>query len=356
MAATGDEDRTSGDSSIENHPDLSNPEWAARIERDELAGRRASKKERKKRAQPYQQERGRPRTRRLSRVSWIALFVVLAAAVAYFSVINRHSSDAYPYTPSGPVGSSGNNKPTTGAVNQDGTLDLSQPFAKTPAATWADGANGIVAPAAAPVGTWSAQQVATAEQDVRQTLIAAHLDNTMLVNHDPSAYLATLAPDARAQESAALADPSARKDLGASTRLAPGFPLLPVPIKVNGSMSASVGDHGNIQIAANYVFAYPFAPNPGTRVARPDLIVAIEHIDMNYTVVLGSTYKAADRGVWPASGSSYYDQMSCTADAAGYLGPLYSDQGVSNGTPDTEDPNALYDPNHTLNIPKGCPS
>jgi hypothetical protein len=64
-----------------------------------------------------------------------------------------------------------------------------------------------------------------------------------------------------------------RKDLngparGVVTMLAPGFHLLPAPIKVNGTMSVDTNHQGDLVVHANYVFAYPFAPSKPGRHCR----------------------------------------------------------------------------------------
>ncbi|HEY8474515.1 MAG TPA: hypothetical protein VIL37_18015, partial [Natronosporangium sp.] len=60
------------------------------------------------------------------------------------------------------------------------------PFAGTPAEEFAEGAEGIELPPAEPVGDYTADQVQKALEQVREALIAARLDESMLVEHDPS--------------------------------------------------------------------------------------------------------------------------------------------------------------------------
>jgi hypothetical protein len=62
------------------------------------------------------------------------------------------------------------------------------PFAGTPADDWADGANGIVLPAAKPIGGFTRDQVKFAYQRTRKLLVAANLDPTTLLGGAPTAF------------------------------------------------------------------------------------------------------------------------------------------------------------------------
>ena len=73
------------------------------------------------------------------------------------------------------------------------------PFAGTPADHWADGAAGIVIPAAKPVGPFSASQVAAAYASTKRLLIAETLDKQTLAGGAPTAFADLLTPSARTQ-------------------------------------------------------------------------------------------------------------------------------------------------------------
>ncbi|HEX4224758.1 MAG TPA: hypothetical protein VHZ97_20485, partial [Pseudonocardiaceae bacterium] len=187
------------DESIDTHPDLIDPEWNARAERD---ARKAVKRSSLLRRRTHPAE---PKPKRSGR-SWFGLnnrslsaVFGLLIVVGLFVLVNRVSGENEGAAPSPqgaiPVGTVG--PAPTPTSREHGQLDLNAPFANTPAAGWADGANGIQPPAAAALGKWSAKTVAAAEASVKQTLVAAHLDPAMLVNHDPTTYLAGLAPNSR---------------------------------------------------------------------------------------------------------------------------------------------------------------
>ncbi|HEX7659687.1 MAG TPA: hypothetical protein VF444_09415 [Pseudonocardiaceae bacterium] len=283
----------------------------------------------------------------------VIVVVLLLGVAGYWWWSSSHGGTA---TAGGSVPLPSSRVTDTMTVEQkDIALDLNQPFADTAAAGWADGANGIVLPAPAAVGKWTAAQVTDAENQVKQELVAANLDNRMLVNHDPSGYLALLAPDARTYEQRLLNDPSYR-DANRVTQLAPGFHLLPAPIKVNGSMSAATNKDGQILIHTNYVFAYPFAPAKPATIRDSWEIVAIHHIQDDFVVRQSGISRQEDRGVWPDESQSYFAQMDCKSLDQGYLAPAYLDEQLSTGDDDTEDPDTYFDPSHPMAISHGCQS
>ena len=347
----------SPDESIDTHPDLIDPEWNARVERE---AQQAVKRSKALRVQePAQPKPARTERRRfgLSSRSLSAILGVLIL-VGLFVLVNRvsGSGSSTPATPQGaiPIGTAA--AAPTPTSRQHTQLNLNAPFLDTPAAGWSDGQAGIQPPTAAAVGKWNAKTVAAAESSVKQTLVTAHLDPAMLTNHDPAAYLATLAPNARTDEQKRLNTPNDR-DNGAVSLLATGFHLLPVPIKVDGSMSPDTDPKtGDLVIHTNYVFAFAFAPGQAQDVSQPWQIIVVQHVAEDFTVVSGTHIAAADKGLWNTSAHSYLDQMSCTWFDQGYLAPAFADNARIGAPTDTEDPDALYAPSHSLNVPAGCPA
>jgi hypothetical protein len=221
-------------------------------------------------------------------------------------------------------------------------LDLTHPFARTPAAHWQDGEAGIVPPAARQTGPYTATQVATAVRQAKQVLVTAHLDPKILFNHDVSGYLALLAPQAQAGERQQ--QQHSPNLFGRISLLAKGFQLLPVPVKVDGSMSVSVDRDGALVVHTNYVFAFPFAPEHPDTITEPWQIIAVQHVVEDFD--------AADDGLYPARSGAYTDAIACTAYAHGYLAPAYSEPTAST---DTRSPESVYDPKSSIDIPSGCP-
>jgi len=346
------------DESIDTHPDLIDPEWNERVERE---ARKAVKRSDVIRLRPRPDE---PKPRRTGRFRFglsnrsLSAVLGLVILVGLFVLVNRVSgeNEGAPPAPQGaiPIGTAA--AAATPTTQQHTQLNLNTPFADTPAAGWSDGAAGLRPPAAVAVGKWSAKSVATAESSVERTLLAAHLDPAMLVNHNPATYLATLAPDVRSDEQTRLNTSGGRND-GSVSELASGFHLLPAPVKVDGSMSAGLDPKtGALLIHTNYVFAFAFDPGQARDVSQPWQLIAVQHVAEDFTVTSGSGFRSGDRGVWPTTENGYLDQMSCTAFNQGYIAPAFSDNASVNAPTDTEAPDALYAPAHSLNIPNSCPA
>ncbi|HJP76910.1 MAG TPA: hypothetical protein VJ914_21760 [Pseudonocardiaceae bacterium] len=349
-------DHSSPDESIDTHPDLIDPEWNERVERE---ARKAVKRSSPIRPQSVEPARpGRRRRFALNNRSLSAILGVLIL-VGLFVLVNRVSeqnSSTPAQQPQGaiPIGNAG--PAPTPTSRQNARLDLNAPFADTPAAAWADGAAGIQPPPATAVGKWSAATVAGAEASVKQSLVDAHLDPAMLVNHDPATYLASLAPNARADEQSRINSAQSRV-AGTVSWLAAGFHLLSVPVKVDGSMTPATDPKtGDLVIHTNYVFAFAFDPGQAKTVSQPWQIIAVQHVAEDFTVVSGSGLHTTDKGLWVTSENGYLDQIGCTESGQGFIAPAFAD-GANLGAPrSTENPDALYAPSHALNIANSCPA
>jgi hypothetical protein len=146
------------------------------------------------------------------------------------------------------------------------------PFAGTRAENWADGAAGIVIPAARAVGGYTAAQVAVAYQGTRKLLIAAALDRPTLLGGPPTAFADLLTRQQRTQFLAGLNRVGVEKHGNeVSTRtmvtsFAPGSTrFIGSVIKVYGMMSArATVDQGQkvLAVEVDYRFVYPVEP-PG---------------------------------------------------------------------------------------------
>ena len=105
------------------------------------------------------------------------------------------------------------------------------PFEKTPADAFPKGQAGIVLPAAAEVPGFTKDQVAAALENVRKAIVAARLDNTMLVKHDTSVLVALFAQEGQKD----VVDLFTKKDfMHFATQIAPGYTLTGDDIRVKG--------------------------------------------------------------------------------------------------------------------------
>jgi hypothetical protein len=148
------------------------------------------------------------------------------------------------------------------------------PFLGTPANSWADGAAGIVAPPAEPVGGFTAAQVAAAYATTGELVAAASLDRQTLLGGPPAALERLLTAGQRATFKAGLGARGPGKDgRPLSTRswvasFAPGTAqLVGGVIKVSGTMDAvAVTESGRqvLRVEVNYAFVYAVEPPHNT--------------------------------------------------------------------------------------------
>jgi len=206
------------------------------------------------------------------------------------------------------------------------------PFANSPAQDYADGQAGIVLPVAGPVGAYTAAQVASAYQTVKQFLIAANLNWPTLEGGRPTAFAALLIPGERTWFDASLNKTGlTRQGVARSTRawvtsFYPGSAeFVGTVIKVDGSpMTASVvDDHGSkvLSVLANYIFVYavqqPAAPSDRARV--------VTHVQM--TVEFGHwTDAGGPLQPWVTDVSVSHAGALC-GETDGFVHPQFSEPG-----------------------------
>jgi hypothetical protein len=240
---------------------------AARRQAEELARAvKAEQKRARRRGQSWD-EPARPHGGRARTV--VAIIAAIALIGAGLFALQRFSRPLR--------GGASGSHPATGGVTPSGTAPAPQPstapgpptdpFAGTPADHWANGADGIIIPAAKPVGRYSAAQVASAYATTKKLLIAALLDKQTLLGGEPTAFANLLNAKQRAQFLAGLntqgtyANLQPRSTRAMVVSFAPGSARLIGPlIKVHGSMKAGVG-HENGQdylfIDVSYTSVYP---------------------------------------------------------------------------------------------------
>ncbi|GGS35399.1 hypothetical protein [Actinokineospora fastidiosa] len=268
---------------LADHPDLTDEAW---IREATKRARRAARADRA------------PRPRRVRRrpsalvVVGVVTAMLLAGAVVFRADLFGDPVAAADRAPSGRV-------------------DRERPFVGSLAEARPDGAAGIVVPVAAPVGAYSAEEVAAAYSAVRDLLIAGRVDGRALNEGRFDALLAGLTPESREHVRKGLAGRSA---LAWATVIEPGVRLLPVPPKVDGAMVAKVGDGGRLVVDTDYTFAYAFDV-PGALTV--DEYVAMLRYQVRFTVT--------DTGLHPTSAEGYALAMSCAAMSRGRLAPLTPD-------------------------------
>jgi hypothetical protein len=189
------------------------------------------------------------------------------------------------------------------------------PFLGTPAAQFADGADGIVLPAARPIGRYDAATVAAHLQAAKQVLVLSRLDPRMVERRDPSAFLALLAPAERARIAPRFAA-NVEGTISYATRLAPGQQQLAVP-KVHGTMSVGIGRYGELDAVADYVFVY--ALHPAQPVYDRMHLHSVIRARVTLSRVDDRRYTDAEQGVRFGGSDSHYSSVNCAQAHKGLL-------------------------------------
>lgn len=291
--------------------------------------------------------------RRRRHARWLAVGLVLVAFGAVGTLLVRAGTLDELFGAE-PAAAPPADPPAAIATTPAPMLDPSRPFAATPSADWADGADGIKPPPAKPVNGFTAEQVAAATAQVREALVASRLDPRMIVEHDPEPYLDMLAPDARRQLEPLFTGGREPQVQSLVSLIAKDHPLLPVEPKVRGEMRVSAGEAGEVVVHTNYVFVYAFEPAGPTRLVDAMNMLVVVRADVDYIMRAGERWTASSQGLWYDEATGYAYSIGCEAYREGYLAPAATERAVTaNGT---RDPQTYFDPTSPLPATSGCPN
>ncbi|HEY2791057.1 MAG TPA: hypothetical protein VGJ28_01795, partial [Micromonosporaceae bacterium] len=280
------------------------------------------------------------------RAIWLLGIALVMVAVVGFVYVQRplHLGDpsgaAYP-TAAVPSGVTATTSPVPTAKPS-----VDSPFAGTPAESWPDGTAGMTMPAAKAVGRWTASQVSADLARVRTALIASHLDHRLLINHDPSTFIALLATSHRSDVVHNIRDYDT-----SLIRIAPGARLSTAAPKVSGRTTYAQSTWGRIpvlEVITNYVWVYPFDGATGSR-------VAIVHGEEHWFFPPDSAVAAGDRGMTLYTVAGYLEMIDCAQANQGFVAPAPEVDPSSSPNPAATEPSDNYfQPNHTLTVPTSC--
>lgn len=231
----------------------------------------------------------------------------------------------------------GASSPTPSGPLQTPAFTAADPFAGSPAAPYANGADGIVLPPARPVGPYTSTQVASAYATVKNLLVAADLNMPTLYGYKPTAFGSLLISQQRSYFYAHLTKP-VRPKKGQPwltrtwvTSFAPGTELVGSIVKVHGApMTAtvvSVNGRRALQVFANYLFVYAVEQQ-----GQPDSRLRIV-AHATATVQFAQWYDpGGSLQPWIyAMGASYADAQCGTTD--GFVHPAFPLLGPGKVTP-----------------------
>jgi hypothetical protein len=315
------------------HAEFGDSEWDSRVERAATADVRRM----------LRTARRRQRGRWL--VGAIALVAAGLVAVLLFQIgVFGASTPAAPQT-------TGNGTAEPAASQ---AVDPTQPFARSPAANWPDGAAGITLPTPVAVGGYTADQVATATQQVRDVLTVSRLDRRVVVDHNPAPFLDALAPDARRPLEPLFGNGHEAGVQSLVSMAATNTQLLPVPPKVSGTMTVSAGAPGELVVHTNYVFVYAFhTDNPDKIVDVMDILVVVR-ADVDYIFRTGDYWAKSSWGWWYGKTGGYAYSIACDAYRKGFLAPAFTERTQTEVS--GQDRTAYFDPSSPLPAASGCPA
>jgi len=315
------------------------------------AEKRQAKQARREAGEPGELVRGERRRRVLGTTVTVAILVLATAGVLAYQRLGHVTTSGGPndtqVVTNGATPTVGEKTPPIAPPSGP----PADPFAGTPAENWADGATGIVVPAAKAAGPFSASEVAEAYETTRKLLIAQDLDHTTLLGGAPTAFANLLVPSQRSQFVAGLDKIGLKSGQEQSTRawlasFAPGTTaFIGSVIKVHGDMTARATTYqGNpvLDIDVNYRVVYPVEP---------------PHAPQDWMRVIGQDTGTIEFGTWQGGGGSFEPWvLTDLAEAGGRCdttdGFIHPDYPT--GTPDKVQPSgATVNPYDLNDIPTG---
>ena len=198
----------------------------------------------------------------------ISILLVLAVLAALSFGLRKllHTSTPAPAASTALSGSPRIGGKPTPSPSATPLFTLTSPFAGSPAAGYADGAAGIVLPAAHRVGQFSRAQVAAAYATVKDMLVAAMLNRPTMGGAKPTALGQLLISEQRSWFYRHLTRPITPRHKPAwrtrawVTAFAPGIEVVGTIVKVHGApMTAkvvTVSQRSALQVSTDYIFAY----------------------------------------------------------------------------------------------------
>jgi hypothetical protein len=316
-------------SQFDTYPESRDSEWVARVERAASADVRQMLRT----------------ARRRRRERWVVGAIAMVA-VSLVLILLGQVGLFHGERPAAP-------DPEPGPDTALGGFDASRPFAGTPAVDWPDGVAGIRPPAPSAIGDFTADQVTAALAQVRDLLVTSRLDRTLVVRHDASRFLAAFAPDARRQLEPLFGTGQEARAQALVSLVADRTRLLPVEPKVNGRMSVSAGEPGELVVHTNYVFVYPFLTDSPDAVDDPMDVLVVVRAQVDYVLRAGDRWTAGSQGWWYGSVGGYAYSIACDAYHRGFLAPVITDRGT---TTHGVDRGAFFNPDGPLPKASGCPA
>lgn len=206
---------------------------------------------------------------------------------------------------------------------EPGCGSMATPYAGSPAATWADGAAGIVPPAATATGDFSASQVQSALTLSKQFVIDQALVPDVLADGaPPSAMVALMAPKSTvpAELDSWFAHPTSTDDPSyLAVRFDPKTAVLLTTPKVSGTMTYSLIKSGELEVDVSFKVVYALKKPDGSAWTR-----SIADVGDKLRFYNGDGgFQSTTGSVWPYGiGITSYAGTACSFNG-GFAEPWY---------------------------------
>ncbi|MFF2084451.1 hypothetical protein ACFVVM_11765 [Nocardia sp. NPDC058176] len=251
------------------------------------------------------------------------------------------------------AGTTGDSSSTT-ELRVTARVDLSQPYRNTPAEAWPEGEAGIVVPPAAPIGRYSADQVATAMAKAAALISASRLNRHVLETHDVEPVLALLSPHQADALREQLGEGDEIAAAWLSIRISPDYTLLPVTPRVTGKMSTALNEHDELVIRTDYLVAYAFDAREPSRLDGPLDIVSVVRWEFDYIWIDDPHYDDRSQGMYLGDVDGHHYSVSCRHHDQGLLAPNYLNPPRFGSVFADEDPETYFDPNAPIASDADC--
>ncbi|MFF5975782.1 hypothetical protein ACFY7C_30175 [Streptomyces sp. NPDC012769] len=205
---------------------------------------------------------------------------------------------------------------------------LKEPFRGSPALRWADGAAGIVPPAAKATGWMSKSQVEAALKRSKDFLVAANLDPAVLSGKRPVKAIALLDPrqeDVRGSVDRMLAAPSEKHNpIWLFSRFdSAEVRMVGDVVKTRGHMTLAEGKRpGEVLVRADYTFVYPVVK---TRPGSDEVARSIVRRQMTFALYDPTRIQATPGKLYVLRWDASVGNDACSRRATGFLHPEFSE-------------------------------
>ncbi|MEU3099125.1 hypothetical protein ABZ690_31445 [Streptomyces sp. NPDC006967] len=270
-----------------------------------------------------------------------ALVLVLLIAVAFGTAVYMGARNSY-RTPAGerpaePLRMSVVPLAPRGEV--PGTADVEALYARSPAARFRAGAEGVPLPASRSTEHFSADQVVAALLTAKDYLVRSSLDPGVLTGGETRPVRVLLDSGQLDQFDRSFDRPAAdgrHASTGWLVRFDPARVKLADPgIRVRGTMQAAEADSATLEVTTDHTFAYALRPADAGRDARASLFTVRRELRFRFDRDDLRLHRAELVAAHVEAGP-----LSCAQDTAGRLRPLLAGQTAGKDGPAGTDPYA----------------